>query len=183
MDHAYRLLRRTLLVHAAAAALVVVGVVYAFAKPPRVFIYSGLGDFAGMAVAKLAQDLHKKCGAEVTVTNHLAASATVEQVKHALAAHRFVALLGHSMGGNAARNVAVAVAPYRVDALVTLDPNRFIGGVPNNVRYALNLYQRVGLGGGKPVGARQVEITGVGHLGFARSNVVLRRAEQVVCRR
>lgn len=146
----------------------------------RVYMASGLTDeIAQVYVQDLAKKIAAHCDAKVTTHSHLM---TIGLAADVARQHVPVVLIGFSLGGNRVVDLARLLAPHRVALLITLDPNRFIGAVPNNVDRAVNIYKEgMDFGGGRPEGARNILIRNQTHIGFASNPQVERLVVGMVC--
>lgn len=164
----------------AVATIILMALIASAWATTRVSIYSGLGDVPAIAVQDLAAHIRAHCPeATVATYSHLVAPAHATERG---GTRDVIVLVGYSMGGNAARDLAAAMYPRRVALLITLDPNKMIGAVPVNVTRAVNFYQNVEVfGGGQPVGAQEILIQGQGHFGFPSNPHVRRRVVGLIC--
>jgi pimeloyl-ACP methyl ester carboxylesterase len=137
-----------------AALALMAGVVRAQAAPgtarrsaAHVYVLSGLMNMSP-GFDDLAQRIRQR-GIAATVSNHnlwgsLAEQAIADYKRGQL---RAIAIVGHSMGGGAALDMAAELgrAGVPVELVVTIDP---VGTtvVPSNVRRTVNLYVRGGIG-------------------------------------
>ena len=116
----------------------------ACADPPvRVFAIRGFaGDMFSRGMSKLCEELQALPQVTCTVGDFFSENQIEREASIAVMAGQKLVLVGHSLGANAALQIAAAM-PGSVPLLVTIDPNWFPtpAAVPSNVSIALNYYQ------------------------------------------
>lgn len=141
--------------------------------------YRGLGGrFWGCGVDCIATSAARQCGVRTHVESHWGGD-TVPASKR-------VAIIGASMGGDKAVEVAASIAPRKVDLLLTIDPVPWVDPKPNNVVDHINWHNTwpVGLGGGTPPGTIPTANIAVRmeHVMLINSQLVHDRAVKEICK-
>lgn len=151
------------------------------ASGPVILLFGPLGDTTGARMIPLAERV-RHCGS-VSMHPHSTWGSLIEPLREAARKGRSIRVAGYSMGGNAARELAAAIAPYRVARLVTIDPNAAVGRKPDNVVHALNIRQTTRpLGRGLLAGARD-RVIEISHFAFLSDDRVLGLAASTICGR
>jgi hypothetical protein len=139
------------------------------------YLFSGLGDVTAYHVQEIATDARAHCGAHVVTAAHTSWPAFVSQVKTG------DKLIGFSMGANAARDLAAAVSPRKVQVM-SLDANAQIGPLTKNVTRSDSVYQVNSIfGHGVPRGSQHSERINTDHLGIPHNRKVIARAVNFIC--
>lgn len=116
----------------------------------RVFAIRGfVGVVFSRGMNSLCDELARIERVDCTVEDFYDQSAITSKAAAALAAGQHLVLVGHSIGGNAALNIAAAMTE-KVPLIVTVDPS-VIGTtlVPETADIVLNYYQNVDVLGGR----------------------------------
>jgi hypothetical protein len=116
----------------------------------RVFAIRGfVGVVFSRGMNSLCDELARIERVDCTVEDFLDQSTITSKAAAALAAGQHLVLVGHSIGGNAALNIAAAMTE-KVPLIVTVDPS-LIGTtlVPETADIVLNYYQNVDVLGGR----------------------------------
>lgn len=118
------------------------------AAPVRVFAIRGVGGvFFSRGMNALCDELAELASVTCTVEDFTDVTSIESQARAADAAGEQVVLVGHSMGADAAIEIASELAGP-VALVAAIDPSRFgVRPVPVNVAVVLNYYQRIDIYG------------------------------------
>jgi hypothetical protein len=118
------------------------------ASPIRVFAIRGVGGvFFSRGMNVLCDELAELVSVTCTVEDFTDVTNIESQAQAADAAGAQVVLVGHSMGADAAIEIANEIAGP-VALVAAIDPSRFAAlPVPGNVAVVLNYYERIGIYG------------------------------------
>ena len=118
------------------------------ASPVRVFAIRGVGGvFFSRGMNALCDELAELISVTCTVEDFTEITSIESQARAADAAGAQVVLVGHSMGADAAIEIANEIAGP-VALVAAIDPSRFAAlPVPVNVAVVLNYYERMGIYG------------------------------------
>lgn len=144
----------------------------------EVRLYRGLGGrFWGCGVDCIAQSAARLCGVRTYVASHWGGDVVPPSKK--------VAIVGASMGGDKAVEVAASLGSRKVDLLLTIDPVPWVDPKPKNVVDHINWHNTVGgLGQGTPPGTIPTADIGVpmNHVALINSQLVHDRAVREICK-
>lgn len=145
----------------------------------EVRLYRGLGGrFWGCGVDCIAASAARQCGVRTYVGSHYGGDVIPPSKK--------VAIVGASMGGDKAVEVATSLGKRKVDLLLTIDPVPWVDPKPRNVVDHINWHNTwpVGLGGGTPPGTIPTADIAVymEHVSLINSQRVHDRAVKEICK-
>jgi pimeloyl-ACP methyl ester carboxylesterase len=110
----------------------------------RVFAIRGVaGMLFSRGMNRLCEELAEFASVTCTVADFTEVAAIESEARAASAAGAHVVLVGHSMGADAAIEIATEIAGP-VAVVAAIDPPRFsVRPIPDNVAVVLNYYQRI----------------------------------------
>lgn len=150
----------------------------------RVRLYRGLtGRALDRATDNFGLQARKRCGVRYYVEGQAGTDSAALAPNSAVRTAKKVILVGTSMGGKKARDMAEALAPQKVDLLL-VDTVPWTGPIPKNVQNQVTWRNTwpFQLGGGKPAGTKDDRPRGGTHGGVIHAQQTMNEVVAAICK-